>query len=417
MMGFGNRIGTDFDNVSQRLVYNYIATQPDFRPVPSEVASETAQRQFYDFITGIFTALYHDPELIGMTTDPDETEDRPRPDRAYENESHKYLEARKLRRKNEEKIEGLFDSLQRLGELGTVRHGALVVERSDLGLNKRALEMLVRNLTRLGLQCSVDGQALYLRSDAYPEMWDAWKLLATLGAAEAAAHDAQWRQQVGDEAQLQKWQVTTHRRYLGQIKNRIFKRALFDPAYDYSVDVLCRLSDDPASYRQFTDALLAQGFEKTADWGSGLDVTNFLNLAFTKTYVGPEGEPLRLQFRTQFESRYHRQILYTFVEDKVAVKTLLRQFESLSEPLQDLVYGFTGECRACGFCNQTNRKLPYNNVPAVYRGRPVRLCYYFKQLGTRELTRERLEEARALYSWVDDHYEVAAYPSSPAAEG
>ena len=95
----------------------------------------------------------------------------------------------------------------------------------------------------------------------------------------------------------------------------------------------------------------------------------------------------------------------------------MRQFASLSEPLQDLVYGFTGECRACGFCNQTNRKLPYNNVPAVYRGRPVRLCYYFKQLGTRELTRERLEEARALYSWVDDHYEVAAYPSSPAAEG
>jgi hypothetical protein len=51
-MDFEKRIGTDFDNVSQRLVYNYIATQPDFRPVPSDVASETAQRQFYDFIAG-----------------------------------------------------------------------------------------------------------------------------------------------------------------------------------------------------------------------------------------------------------------------------------------------------------------------------------------------------------------------------
>jgi hypothetical protein len=65
-------------------------------------------------------------------------------------------------------------------------------------------------------------------------MWDAWKLLATLGAAEADAYDAKWRQEVGDEADLPKWQISNHLRYLGQIKNRIFKRALFDPAYDYS---------------------------------------------------------------------------------------------------------------------------------------------------------------------------------------
>ena len=36
-MDFEKRIGTDFDSVSQRLVDNYIATQPDFMPIPSEV--------------------------------------------------------------------------------------------------------------------------------------------------------------------------------------------------------------------------------------------------------------------------------------------------------------------------------------------------------------------------------------------
>lgn len=99
-------------------------------------------------------------------------------------------------------------------------------------------------------------------------------------------------------------------------------------------------------YRQFVDVLLAQGFERRAVWDSGLDVTLLPDLAFTKTYIGPEGEPLRLQFMTKFERRYHRQILYTFIEDKVAVKTLLRQLETLPEPLQILVYDFTGECRA-----------------------------------------------------------------------
>ena len=90
-MDFENRIGTDFDNVSQRLVYNYIATQPAFRPVPSDAASETAQFQAYDFICGVYTALYHDPMLIGMTTDPDETEDRPNPDRVYKDEQRKQI--------------------------------------------------------------------------------------------------------------------------------------------------------------------------------------------------------------------------------------------------------------------------------------------------------------------------------------
>ena len=406
-MDFENRIGTDFDNVSQRLVYNYIATQPDFRSIPSDAASETAQRQLYDFIAGIYTTLYHAPALIGMTTEPDETEDRPYPDRIYKDEDRKHLEARKLRRKNEDKIEGLFDSLQRLGELGAVREGRLVVDKDALGLNKRALGVLVKNLTNLGLQCAEDDQTLCLRSDAYPEMLTAWKLLATLAAVESDAYDARWRQEVGDEADLKEWQIFSHYRYLGQIKNRIFKRAMFDPAYDCAMDVMSRLSDDPETYRQFADTLLAQGFQQHSDWGSGTDVTNFITLAFTKTYAGPEDELLRLQFRTQFESRYYRQINYTFVEDKAAFKALLGQLDALPEPLQDLVYNSTGECRACGFCNQTNRKLPFNSIPAVYRGKPVKMCYYFKYIRTRELTRAILDDVTALYAWVDDHYEVA----------
>jgi len=406
-MDFANRIGTDFDNVSQRLIYNYIATQPDFRPIPSGAASEPAQRQLYDFIAEIYTALYHDPTLIGMTTDADETEDRPNPDRTYKDEAKKYLEARKLRRKNEDIVEGLFDSLQRLGELGAVRDGALVIERDDLGRNQRAYTTLVKRLTALDLQCSENDRTLCLQSNAHPEMWGAWKLLAALGAAEADAYDARWRQKAGDEGDLPKWQITTHLRYLGQIKNRIFKRAMFDPAYDYAVDMMSRLSDDPETYRQFVDRLLAQGFQQSSDWGSGLDVTNFINLAFTKTYAGPD-EPFMLRFRTQFESRYYRQIRYTFVEDKATFRVLLKQLDALPEPLQDLVYHFTGECRACGFCNQTNRRLPYNNIPTIYRGRPVKMCYYFKCIHTRELTRAMLDAVTALYAWVDDHYEVAA---------
>jgi hypothetical protein len=287
-MDLCKRIDADFDNVSQRLVYNYIATQPDFRPIPSEVASEAAQRQFYDWIGGIYAALYHDPTLIGMTTDPDETEDRPNPDRVYQDGKKKYLEARKLRRENETKIEGLFDSLQRLGELGVVRDGALVVEKDALGLTKRAYNTLVKNLTALGLSCADTGGTLSLSSPAYPEMCDAWKLLATLGVAEADAYDAQWRREVGDGADLPKWQITTHVRDLAQIKTRIVKRVLFDPAYDYALDLMQGLCDNPKAYRHFVDMLLAQGFQPRSDWGSGLDATNAsIHLSKTRSRSRP----------------------------------------------------------------------------------------------------------------------------------
>ncbi len=36
------------------------------------------------------------------------------------------------------------------------------------------------------------------------------------------------------------------------------------------------------------------------------------------------------------------------------------------------------------------------------------MCYYFKTIHTRELTRAMLDAVTALYAWVDAHYEIAA---------
>ena len=46
-MDFENYIGADFDNVSQRLVYNYIATQPDFRSIPTVYRGKLAKMCYY----------------------------------------------------------------------------------------------------------------------------------------------------------------------------------------------------------------------------------------------------------------------------------------------------------------------------------------------------------------------------------
>jgi hypothetical protein len=410
-MGFENRIGTDFENVAQRLLYNYIATHPGFHAVESDLATEAAQKQMYDFILDLFTALYHDPTLVGLSTDPDETEDRPYPGRTYKAEQKKYLEARKLRRKNEDKIESLFDDLLLLGELGRVERRTLVVDTASLQLNKRDLNKLLKNLTQLGLQCTSDGERISLRSETYPDLCVAWKLLARIAAAESNAYDARHRQELEDELAVHaagsgaNWRTTVYLRYLRQIKNRIFKRAMFDPQHDDTVEILADLVNDPDMYRQFLDSLVANGFTVASDWGSGLDVTNFIDLKVHKQFAGEGGgEPFTVGLQVRFESRYYNQLSYIFADDKSMFKALLPQLERLPANVQDLLVRSTGPCRACGFCNQTNRKLPFKSIPVVYNGEELELCYFFKKIESRQLTTDMLADVQDLYGWIDQHY-------------
>ena len=107
-----------------------------------------------------------------MTTEPDETEDRPRPDRVYEDDRSLPGGAQAPASERGEESR-LFDGMQRLAGAGNGGPRALAVRRGARSGFKGALETLVENLTRLGLRCSMDDQALCLCSDAYPEMWDA----------------------------------------------------------------------------------------------------------------------------------------------------------------------------------------------------------------------------------------------------
>ena len=181
--------------------------------------------------------------------------------------------------------------------------------------------------------------------------------------------------------------------------------------YDFSVDVLCRLCDDPAGYRQLTDELLAQGFVKRAGWDGGLDVTNFIDLVFTKTYVGPGGEPLKLQFRTRFESRYYRQILYTLSRTRLRSR---RCCESLELFRKRCRMWFTASPANVGRVGSATRQTGSSTTTcqrSTVGGQSG--CAITSSGLACELTRERLDEARALYAWVDGRYEAA--PSAAAA--
>ena len=98
----------DYSNSAERVIYNISAMRAEFKAVDSDTLSETAQRQFYDFMTGVCRRLFQNPDIINLIIEPDETENDPHPHRKYKPNTHKYLETRKLTRKNQKILSRLL---------------------------------------------------------------------------------------------------------------------------------------------------------------------------------------------------------------------------------------------------------------------------------------------------------------------
>ncbi len=67
-----NMIGKTFGNISQRLIYSYLSSYPEFQPISSSIASRQSQEQMYDFLWEFVSEVYLDPQKLGLPTDADD---------------------------------------------------------------------------------------------------------------------------------------------------------------------------------------------------------------------------------------------------------------------------------------------------------------------------------------------------------
>lgn len=65
-----NKIGQGFDSLTQRILYSYVATYQDFKPVDNGVCYES-QKQMHDFIADALLLVYEHNEILGTTIVPD----------------------------------------------------------------------------------------------------------------------------------------------------------------------------------------------------------------------------------------------------------------------------------------------------------------------------------------------------------
>ena len=64
-------IGKAFGNISQRLIYVYLCSYPEFEPIPSVVSRES-QKQMYDFLWEFVSEIYSDPQKLDLPVDKDD---------------------------------------------------------------------------------------------------------------------------------------------------------------------------------------------------------------------------------------------------------------------------------------------------------------------------------------------------------
>jgi hypothetical protein len=125
-------IGKDFDNLTQRSIYYFMATYPSFYPVVSSNANESEQREVYELIKRIYARLYGDPALLGFKLLPDDSFG----DKEQQKEKPGLVTGGRKTIKKTEEFVGLLYEISLQGKVDgntlTVNKGDMVIKPSEM---------------------------------------------------------------------------------------------------------------------------------------------------------------------------------------------------------------------------------------------------------------------------------------------
>jgi len=308
-----NMIGKDFPSLAQRVLYPILCSYPEFRPVASPEASEESQRQMHAFLWEIISGLYAHPEILGIAAVPDD---------AYEGwqlNNHR-PELIKLMRKTLKPAVDFYTLLLALGAHGVVEEAGLRVSTADVKPKKAQL----RALASFGVDSQVEEGSLLLRSDKYPAVLAAWRLLSRT-SAQQGARDEEFP---GQGARIALF---------------LFSHCIFDPPLDYVLPVLASL--DPASAESIAglDRYLHDGGYAKRVFQEG---TEMWGVSYSK-----DGER---RFNIQSDGRKRIQMNYILRLNQF--RHFWERFAEAGANAQQLLIEMTRPCSGCGNCKKINIK-------------------------------------------------------------
>lgn len=306
-MKIENKIGLDFDSLTQRIIYSYVATYPDFKPVDNGVCYES-QKQMHDFIADTLLLLYEHTELLGAAIEPDAYYEN----WALNNSNPALINSME---KIESKFADFIEILIKIGRLGKVDDDKLIIPKEKWSITKP----IKLKLELLGIICVQTKEQSVLLVEKYPKIFSAWK-------SYSESEDF-------DSTKISRVMAFIHGRYFG----RKYK----------AVDFFSELVEDANLLKKLENYLEENNFNYNNFELSAK--TRYADVKWIKEY--PKNETAYM--RAYFNWRKKDQLVFEFRLPQFRI--MLNSYDHMSSELQKFTFSRLKTCDNCGYCTQTDK--------------------------------------------------------------
>ncbi len=345
-------LGQPFLTLGARIIYAYLASYPVFIPPPDESDPES-QRQLHSFFHDMIDDFYHNPELVGISQEPD----RCFAERWHLNNRDPELMDAML--KIEKKFIDWVGTLHKLGAMGTVREDGLFVSTDAWKLTTKMLDKFLT----FGLQSEKTPDGVYLRCKAYPEIFPALKTRSGIAPGQGG-------------------QIPCLIRFLfGTVPGRPYR----------AIQMFGKLYDDSSWLKGLESFFEKLGYTCSNDerWPS---------VRWEKEYPNKERGYLHITFRW----RDRLQMCYEFRVP--SFRQLLVFYEEMEYALKELCFIRTKVCDNCGYCTQTDKSGRRQKLalPLKYPDGVMLKCPLWPWFSWNELDYETITKMEKLFLFAEE---------------
>ncbi len=357
-MNCENKIGGSFDSLAQRIIYVTFSTFPNYVPVQSDLASEPAQRQMYNFLLGVISKLYENPTLLDLPIEPDDS---------YENwmVNNRKPELIKSMRKVMKNVDNYYTFLYNIGNAGVIHDNRLIVNKGEMRITSK----MVAYLAKLGIKSDVSKEQVAFYSDEYPDMVPAWKLLSSVAS-----------QNPKDPGLL-------------------FSRCIYDITHKHPSEIYAHLSGNEDVFQALEQFFIDNGYERMNYEEALTRADNEICVSWHKNFNKKDAGGIKIWF----DFRKVNQIAYELQVPRF--RELVYQFEDMDKQLKDLVIARTKKCDACGYCIQTDRTRKMMTVQLTHEGQTHAVCPFFPAITWNYIDNETVTGMTKLLRFAETKYQ------------
>lgn len=293
-------IGRFYDSLGDRMVSPYCSAYPPFKPVLDCGASESSQRQMYNFLQDTLNIIRNDLSVIDVEYVPDDCYQYYETCNTKPDLRLKMLGIRK-------KFFDFYDFLFSLGLYGEPVKDKLYINKKEMRISKKFRD----KLPVFGLHLEDNKDFYMLSHNKYKELFPAWKLHSSIS---------------GDyKSQAIKMVTFLNGRFGGKV---------------YSVSEMFGRISCAESIAELEDYFVSKGFTCKND---------DLMVTYEKEY--PKNQ--RAYMRIYYDWRRITPLVFELKSPRFS--EVIKSYDQMDDDLKALIFNRTKTCDGCRYCVQTDK--------------------------------------------------------------